>query len=71
VGISPEDQKKIFDRFRQVGSSRKTKGFGLGLAICKEIIKRHQGKIWVESDVEKGSKFSFILPLDQRDYEEM
>lgn len=65
IGISKENQIKIFDKLYQVGDSvEKTyPGFGMGLYIAKEIIKRHKGKIWVESEKEKGSTFYFSLPL--------
>lgn len=63
-GIAPEDQEYIFEKFSQVGDTLKDKppGTGLGLAICKEIVEHHGGSIWVESEVGKGSTFSFTLP---------
>jgi signal transduction histidine kinase len=61
-GIPEEDQSKIFERFyRARNTSVHISGFGLGLYICSDIIKRHKGKIWVES-TEKGSSFFFSLP---------
>jgi Na+/proline symporter/nitrogen-specific signal transduction histidine kinase len=65
VGIIKKDQTIIFDEFRQVKSSGKGKpaGSGLGLAISKRIIKFHHGRIWVKSELNKGSTFSFTLPL--------
>jgi GAF domain-containing protein len=64
-GIAETDQQNIFEEFRQAQSSttQKKGGTGLGLAIAKKIVELHGGKIWVESDVGKGSKFSFTLPL--------
>lgn len=64
-GISAEDQEKLFDRFFQAENvvSGKTQGTGLGLAICKGIVEAHGGQIQVESEVGKGSTFSFSLPL--------
>ena len=65
VGIAPEDQPKVFEKFKQVGDTLtdKPKGTGLGLPICHEIVKRHGGRLWLESELGKGSKFSFKLPL--------
>jgi two-component system sensor histidine kinase KdpD len=64
-GISSEHLEKIFDRFYQVRQrSRGHKaGTGLGLSICKGIVEQHGGRIWVESEVDKGSKFSFSMPV--------
>ncbi|MFH1830431.1 MAG: ATP-binding protein [Pseudomonadota bacterium] len=64
VGISREFQNQIFEPFHQVGRkfSHQAKGFGLGLALCKNIVERHGGKIYVESELGKGSKFTFSLP---------
>ncbi len=68
IGIAKEDQSYIFDAFRQVDSSsvRKFEGSGLGLAITKQLTRIHQGHIWVESEVGKGSTFVILLPLRQR-----
>ena len=64
VGIRPEDQAIIFDEFRQVGEeSAKKEGTGLGLAIAKRLIEQHGGELSVESEVGKGSRFTFTLPL--------
>ncbi|RIK59444.1 hypothetical protein DCC62_28660, partial [candidate division KSB1 bacterium] len=66
IGISTEDQPKVFEKFTQVGDTLtdKPKGTGLGLTICKEIVEHHGGRIWVESELGKGSTFSFALPVD-------
>ena len=65
IGIPQDQQKKIFDRLYQVADDKSNTfpGFGMGLYIVKEIIKRHKGTIWVESTVGKGSTFFFTLPL--------
>lgn len=65
-GIKKENLVKIFDRFLQGKNKSSTKGIGLGLAICKEIIQSHGGDIWVESEVEEGSEFIFKIPSDLR-----
>ncbi len=64
TGISDIDKEKIFEKFKQAGTTikGKPKGTGLGLPICKEIVKHHGGRIWVESELGKGSIFSFTLP---------
>ncbi len=64
VGIAPEDQATVFEEFRQVGaSSKKVEGTGLGLAISRKFIELHGGRIWVESELGKGSMFAFTVPL--------
>jgi signal transduction histidine kinase len=65
IGISKENFDMIFDRFSQVESSTKRKfgGNGLGLAISKAYIEKMGGKIWIESELGKGSTFHFTLPL--------
>jgi signal transduction histidine kinase len=64
-GIAPGEQAKIFERFYRAGEKNKSTypGMGLGLYIAKEIIERHGGKIWVESEIGKGSTFFFSLPI--------
>jgi signal transduction histidine kinase len=64
VGIAPEDQARIFEEFRQVGTdyAHKTEGTGLGLTLAKKFVELHGGKIWVTSEVGRGSTFSFTLP---------
>jgi signal transduction histidine kinase len=65
VGIAPEQQKKIFNRFYRVEhkSSKHGAHLGLGLSICQQIVEGHNGRIWVESEEGKGSRFSFSLPV--------
>jgi len=62
-GIPAEHHQEIFEDFVRV--DRNTTGMGLGLAIAKRLIQAHRGKIWVESEPEGGSKFTFLLPMDQ------
>ena len=67
LGIRPEDQAKIFNKFEQVKSTRQKirgpKGTGLGLAICRSLIELHGGELRVRSQEEEGSTFSFTLPV--------
>ncbi len=65
IGIPPEEQERVFDRFYQVdGSERRAyRGTGLGLSICKHIVERHNGRIWVESDGISGHGSCFIVEL--------
>jgi signal transduction histidine kinase len=67
IGIPPEDQPKIFDRFYRVdkGRSREMGGTGLGLSIAQWITEIHGGTIFVQSEVNKGSRFSVLLPLSR------
>jgi PAS domain S-box-containing protein len=62
LGITPEDQEKIFEKFSRSSGVTKIQGLGLGLAFCKLAIEGHGGKIWVESTPGEGSKFTFSLP---------
>ena len=64
AGIPFEEQEKIFDEFYQVSrpAREKSQGVGLGLAISKELVEMHGGKIWVESEIGKGSTFHFTVP---------
>lgn len=63
-GIPLEEQEKIFDEFYQISRSgrEKSQGVGLGLAISKDLVEMHGGKIWVESEISRGSTFHFTVP---------
>ncbi len=65
IGIAPEDQEAVFQEFRQVGGdeARKQEGTGLGLTLAKKFVELHGGRIWVKSQVGKGSTFTFTLPV--------
>ena len=68
-GISPEKQAQIFEEFQQGdgATDRSFNGTGLGLAISKSLVELHGGKIWLESELAKGSKFYFSLPTSQEE----
>lgn len=63
AGIPPDELQHIFERFRQAGDAQKGRpsGTGLGLPICRELVNLHRGRLWVESELGKGSTFSFTL----------
>ncbi|MBB6271258.1 two-component system CheB/CheR fusion protein [Pedobacter cryoconitis] len=65
IGIAPSNINKLFDRYFRVDSTAmRFEGLGLGLFITSEILKRHSGEVWIESEVGKGSTFHFKLPVN-------
>jgi signal transduction histidine kinase len=63
IGFEQEFTTKIFGVFSRLHSTKEFKGTGLGLAICKKIMETHGGKIYAESEIGEGAKFSLIFPI--------
>jgi signal transduction histidine kinase len=64
-GIPASEHERIFDKFTRLKTENAPKGLGLGLAYCRLVIQAHGGKIWVDSEVGVGSRFTFSLPVVQ------
>ena len=71
IGIAPVDLPRLFEKFYRGGQreAKKRQGTGLGLAIVKSIAERHKGEVWAESQLGKGSKFYFAIPVRQQERE--
>ncbi len=64
IGVDPDDADRIFEVFQRLHSHEEHPGTGIGLALCRRIVERHGGEIWVESEPGEGSTFSFTLPAE-------
>jgi signal transduction histidine kinase len=64
-GIPPEDLETIFEEFEQTTDGKKAEGTGLGLPLSRKLVELHSGRLWVESEVGRGSTFRFTLPARQ------
>jgi signal transduction histidine kinase len=69
IGIKKEDIPRLFNEFYRIENeiNQNVKGTGLGLALCKKIIEAHKGRIWIESEIEKGATFFFTLPRSAKE----
>ncbi|WP_170830975.1 PAS domain-containing sensor histidine kinase [Natronobacterium texcoconense] len=67
IGIDPDDRERVFEVFQSLHAQDEHSGTGIGLALCKRIVERHGGDIWVESEPGEGATFSFSLPAASGD----
>ena len=67
IGIEPKYAQQIFRPFRRLHGRAEYEGSGIGLAICRRIVERHRGKIWVDSEPGKGAHFRFMISYRKRE----
>jgi light-regulated signal transduction histidine kinase (bacteriophytochrome) len=67
IGIAPEYKETVFGLFKRLHSSEEYSGTGIGLAICQRIVDQYNGRIWVESELGRGSAFRFTIPPSRLD----
>jgi signal transduction histidine kinase len=65
-GIAPGELERIFEEFEQAADGKQAEGTGLGLPLSRRLVELHGGRLWVESEVGRGSTFRFTLPILQK-----